>query len=100
MLTREKVIEILRNELPYLSSNYDVKRIGLFGSFSKERPGEDSDIDLLVEFEKPIGLKFMELAEYIENLFSRKVEILTNEGIRGIRIKQIAEDIMRSMVYV
>ncbi|MBU4266148.1 MAG: nucleotidyltransferase family protein [Candidatus Altiarchaeota archaeon] len=100
MLTPGKVIEILRKVLPHLGSSYGVKKMALFGSFAKGVQREDSDIDILVEFEKPIGFKFMDFAEYIEKRVGRKVDILTPEGIKGIRIKQVAEDIRRGVVYV
>jgi len=100
MLTKEKVIEILRRELPYLASHYGVKRIGLFGSFAEEIQKDDSDIDIVVEFEKPIGLKFVEFAEYLEKVLDKKTDILTPDGIKGIRIKKIATDIERSVIYV
>ncbi len=100
MLTTGKVIEILRKELPSLGSTYGVKRMALFGSFAKEVQREDSDIDVLVEFEKPIGFRFMDFAEYVEKQVGRKVDILTPEGIKAIRIKQVAEDIERGAVYV
>ena len=100
MLTQEKVMEILRKELPYFISEYGVKRIGLFGSYAKGIQGEDSDIDILVEFEKPIGLKFVEFGEYLEKLLGRKTDILTPTGIKGIRIKKVAKDIRESIVYV
>ena len=100
MLTKKKVIEILRKEFPYLYSKYGVKRIGLFGSFAKGTQKANSDIDIVVEFEKPIGFKFFEFAEYIEKLLGRKVEILTAEGIKGIRVKEVATDIERSLIYV
>lgn len=100
MLTREKVIEILRRELPYLTSHYGVKRIGLFGSFAKEIQKHNSDIDIVVEFEKPIGLKFVEFAEYLEKVLHRKTDILTPEGIKGIRVKRVARDVERSVIYV
>ena len=99
-MTREKIIEILRKELPYLVSEYGVKRIGLFGSYAKGTPAEDSDIDILVEFEKPIGLKFMEFAEYLEGLLDTRVDILTPTGIESIRIDKVARDITGSIVYV
>ena len=51
-MTGEKVINILRKELPYFVSEYGVKKIGLFGSYAKWAPAEGSDIDILVEFEK------------------------------------------------
>ena len=100
MLTQEKVIEIFRRELPYLINNFGVKKIALFGSFAKGLQTKNSDIDILVELEKPIGLKFIELAEYIEKLLGRKVDILTSEGVNGIRVKKVAENIKRSLIYV
>ncbi|MBA7677773.1 hypothetical protein ES703_86037 [subsurface metagenome] len=100
MPTREKVIDILRKELPYFVSEYGVKRIGLFGSYAKGAPIEGSDIDILVEFEKPIGLKFIEFAEYLERLLGRRVDILTPAGIESIRIERVAKNIKESIVYV
>lgn len=61
---------------------------------------EESDIDIIVEFEKSIGLAFMDLANYLENLFNKKVEILTPEGIRSIRVNKIAQEIIKSVIFV
>lgn len=99
-LTQEKVIDILRKIIPYLRKTYNVTRIGLFGSFAKGTFNKSSDIDILIEFEEPPGLKFMELAEYIENQTAGKTDIITPEGIKSIRIKKIADDILKSVVYV
>lgn len=100
MLTREMITEVLRNKYPYLVSEYGVKRIGLFGSYAKDIPTEESDIDLVVEFERPIGFRFMELTEYLERLLKKKVDVLTPAGIKGIRIASIAKDIEESIIYV
>jgi hypothetical protein len=48
-----------------------VKEIGLFGSFSRNTQNEESDIDLLVEFEKPIGWKFFSLEIYLQKIFNK-----------------------------
>ena len=100
MLTRDDIISMLRERLPYLNSEFGVKRIGLFGSFSDGEPDEKSDVDIIAEFEKPIGLKFIELSEYLEQLFGRKTDVLTPAGIEGIRNKEIAKEIERTIVYV
>ncbi len=100
MLTKEEIIKILKKELPYLQSIFGVKRIGLFGSSAKGIQREDSDIDLVVEFEKPIGLKFIELSDYIEKVLGKKADILTPAGIKSIRVKNVAEDIKKSIVYI
>jgi uncharacterized protein len=100
MLTKEKVAELLREKQPYLASEYGVTRIGLFGSYAKGIASEASDIDLIVEFERPIGFRFIELTEYLEKLLGKEVEVVTPAGIQGIRIARIAKDIEQSIVYV
>ena len=100
MLTRDDIINMLREKLPYLNSEFGVKRIGLFGSFSDGEPDEESDVDIIAEFEKPIGLRFIEFTEYLEHLLGRKTDVLTLAGIEGIRNKEIAKEIERTIVYV
>lgn len=100
MLSREKVTEILQQQQPYLAAEYGVKRIGLFGSYVHGTHHQQSDVDLVVEFERPIGLKFMELVTYLEDLLKVPVDILTPTGIRSIRNSQTAQNIRESIVYV
>lgn len=100
MVSREKAIEILRKQLPYIITEYGVKKIGLFGSYAKGTQQAGSDVDIMVEFDKPIGLKFVEFSEYLEKLLGTNVDILTPAGIDGIRIGRIAKDIRESIIYV
>lgn len=100
MLTRTKIEQQLRENYPYLSRHYGVRKIGLFGSFVKGEPNETSDIDLVVEFERPIGLRFIELADYLEHLLGRRVDLLTPAGIQTIRAPRVAKDIVKNIVYV
>jgi len=100
MLNREKVVEILRGKYPYLISEYGFRRIGLFGSYAKGKQTEGSDIDIVAEFERPIGLRFIEFTEYLENILGKKTDVLTPEGVKGIVVKRIARDIEKSIIYV
>ena len=100
MLTRDNILELLRVKSPYLAAEYGIKRIGLFGSYARGLADEASDIDVVVEFERPIGFRFVEFAEYLESLLGRKVDVLTPTGIRGIRIARVARDIEESILYV
>jgi predicted nucleotidyltransferase len=59
-----------------------------------------SDVDTVVEFARPIGLRFIEFAEYLESVLGKRVDVLTPAGIQGIRRDHIAEEIQRSLVYV
>ena len=100
MLTKEEITKILRENHAYLASEYGVKRLGLFGSYAKGTPTETSDVDIVVEFDQPIGFRFVEFAEHLEALLGKRVDILTPAGIHGIRIERIARSIEGSTVYV
>lgn len=103
-LTKGKIIEILKKELPYLREKYGVERIAIFGSFVKGLQKKGSDIDILVELEKPLGLDFVELAYYLEDVLSKKVDATTfdcfKNSFNNPRYKHIAEDVERSLIYV
>ena len=100
MLSKKKLIEIIKREYSFLRKNFGVERIAIFGSFAKDIAKKNSDVDIFVEFEKPLGLKFIQMTEYLEKKLGRKTDILTPAGIQSIRIKRIAEDIKRSLLYV
>ena len=100
MLTKAQVMARLREHYPILVARYGVKRVGVFGSFAKGTPTESSDIDLLIEFERPLGLQFVDLVEYLEHILGRRVDVLTPEGVRGIRVARVARDIRESVEYV
>lgn len=100
MLTREQVVELLRLRSTYLAEEFGVRRIGLFGSFAKGLSTDKSDVDLIIEFDAPIGLRFMELGDYLEGVLGRRVDILTPVGLQAIRQKTVRQDITESIVYV
>ena len=104
LLTREKVISIMKKELPYLKDKYGVERIVLYGSFAKGKQKKKSDIDILVDLHKTLGLEFIELADMLEEKLGRKVDVATFEHFKrsfhNPRYKHIAEDIKKSMIYV
>lgn len=100
MLTKKQILKKLKNELPVLEKEYQVKRIAIFGSYAMGNQGEESDIDLVMEFSNPIGLKFIQLSDYLEEKFGKNVDILTPDGIKSIRIKSVYESIMNNLIYV
>lgn len=99
-LTTEKITNILSEKSEYLTEAYGVRRIGLFGSYAKGTYTEASDIDIIVEFETPLGFKFMEFADYLEEILGKPVDVLTIGGLQGIRIAHVAQSIRDSIVYV
>jgi len=98
-LTKEEIFQTLRKHQEILS-RYKVRKIGLFGSFAKNKQSKKSDIDFFVDFEEPSFDNFIGLLSFLERLFRRKVEILTSTGVETIRINYIKEEIKRSIIYV
>ena len=100
MLTREEILQLLQREQGHLAAEFGVSKIGLFGSYAKGQADDTSDIDLLIEFECPIGFRFLELIDYLETVLGNKVDVLTPAGIQNIRVNQVAKSISESVVYV
>ncbi len=80
-----------------LKNNYGVKEIGIFGSYVRGEQLEQSDIDILVEFEKPVGfIKFMRLEKHLADLLGVKVDLVTKKALKpyiGKRILQELENV-------
>jgi predicted nucleotidyltransferase len=96
MLTRHDILNKLSDLKPILYKDFSVKQIGLFGSFSDGSNTNESDIDLLVEFEKPIGWKYFSLEIYLENIFGRKIDLVTKNALK----EQIKENILSQVKYI
>ena len=100
MNSREEILKTLKQSSEFLSSEFSVKKIAVFGSAARNTITSDSDIDIVVEFSAPIGFRFNQLVEYLENLLGRKVDVLTKDGIRNIRVRNVAENIEKDLIYV
>ncbi|MDV0442471.1 nucleotidyltransferase family protein [Methanorbis furvi] len=80
---KDDVLVKLKRELSFLSEKYGVATIGIFGSVSRGEDTQESDIDVLVTFQpgKKNIRNYMGLADFLEELFGRKVDLLTEAGI-------------------
>jgi hypothetical protein len=96
MLTKNDIINKLRELKPFLANEFSVKEIGLFGSFSDDEQNKESDIDILVEFYKPIGWKFFSLEKYLEDVLNRKVDLVTKKALK----KQLREKILNQTLFL
>lgn len=81
----------------YLMNEYGVKEMGVFGSVVRGEQKDESDIDVLVEFSKPITLfKYSELQRYLEEKLGKKVDLVSKKGLKAA----IKEDILDETVYI
>jgi len=96
MLTKNEIVNKLSDLKPILHKEYAVRKIGLFGSFSDDSYTENSDIDILVEFERPIGWKYFSLEIYLENIFGRKIDLVTKNALK----EQLKDNILNQVKYI
>ena len=101
---QEYILKIIKEEAPYLQSQFGVEQIALFGSFARGEAGEDSDVDIVVSLSKPLGFAFIQLADYLEEKLGRKVDLITATtlqlGSADPRRAHIAREIQESLIYV
>jgi len=80
-LTSKSIIKMLRKHKDELNK-YEVKKIGLFGSFLKGNQHKKSDLDFLVVFNKTTFDNYMELKFLLEKLFKKKVDLVIEEDLK------------------
>jgi len=79
----EMFVKTLAEHKEELQQRYKVKEIGIFGSVVRGEQKGTSDVDILVEFEKPIGFfTFLELEEYLSNLLGLKVDLVSKKALK------------------
>lgn len=96
MINKNIILTRLKDLKPILYRDFAVKEIGLFGSFSDNTFTEESDIDIIVELERPIGWKFFSLELYLEKVFNRKIDLVTKNSLK----EQIKDSILKQVNYV
>ena len=77
-----------------LKKVFFVKKLGVFGSFSRSEQTEKSDLDVLVEFEKPVGIfTFVRLQNRLSDLSGRKVDLATPKSLKKITKNEILQEV-------
>ncbi|MEO5911873.1 MAG: nucleotidyltransferase family protein [Pelobium sp.] len=90
----KQVIETIRKLKPELNEKFNVQEIALFGSFARNEGNINSDLDILIKLNKPLGLKFLSLIHFLEMHLKEKVDLVTEKAIRpSMRAKIIEEAI-------
>lgn len=83
----------LSEQKKQLLHSYPIKTLGLFGSVVRDNFNEKSDIDIIVEFTRPVGMEFIELADDLEKILQRKVDLVSRKGLRDATYEFIKNDI-------
>ncbi len=82
MSSSEEILATLREQRAVLSRRYPIQRMALFGSWARGEAREDSDVDVLVEVDPSIGLRFVELGEELEKALGRRADLVSRRAIK------------------
>jgi len=72
-----------------LTSKYHIKTMGLFGSVVRHDFDATSDIDILIDFSKPIGMEIMDLELELEKVLGRRINLISKGGIKSVYFREI-----------
>lgn len=99
MIALEEIQTTLYQHLPEVQQKYHVRRLGIFGSFVRGEQTENSDIDLLVEFDSNVRfglLTFCQLENDLSELLKRKVDLVMKDGLKP----RLGERILQEVIYL
>lgn len=91
MNTKLSIIkEELSSHLPILSEQYQVKSLSVFGSYVRHQQSDESDLDILVEFQEIPGLiRYIELENYLSDLLGIKVDLVLKDTLKPRIAKRV-----------
>ena len=88
------ILQVIRQIKPLLTEQYHVNSIGLFGSVVRADFTQASDVDIIVNFNQPIGIEFVDLAEFLEKKIKKKIDLVSRNGIKEKYFKMIESEII------
>lgn len=93
----KEIVEILKQHKKELTEKYQVKEIGIFGSYVRGEQRKRSDVDILVEFEKlPDVFLLIDLEDYLKKLLHKKVDLIRKKAVRP----ELRDIILKEVVYI
>jgi predicted nucleotidyltransferase len=92
-ITCEEIRQTLREHQPKLAAHFGVRSLALFGSMARNEATAQSDVDLLVEFERPVGLfELFALQDELEALLGRPVDLGTVQSLKPRVRERVLEE--------
>ena len=94
MTALDSIKQTLEQIKPELVEKYHISSIGLFGSVVRDDFAPTSDVDIIVDFSKPIGIEFIDLANYLEFRIKKQVDLVSKKGIKPAYLHLIEREII------
>ena len=94
MMDLESIQETIKALQPDLERKYHIHSLGRFGSVVRNDFSNASDVDIIVDFHQPIGIDFIELADFLEVALNRLVDLVSRKGIKPTYFAEIEPEIV------
>jgi len=95
-MKRSQVVRLLRAHRAEIAA-HGVKSLALFGSVARDEALPESDVDILVEFSRPVGLfQFIDLKQYLEELLGCRVDLGTPNSLKP----RMKDRVIQEAIYV
>ena len=94
-MDKQFILQKLRSLKPALQEKYGVNELALFGSYSRDEQTKESDIDIMVDFSKPIGIEFLDVVYLLKEEFkAAEVQVVSKKGIREKYYDRLKQDLL------
>jgi hypothetical protein len=94
-MSMERIRQILQSSLPTLKEEYQVRSLGLFGSYVRQEQSPTSDLDVLVSFSEPPSLlQFIALETYLSDLLGIQVDLVMRDALKPHLGRQILQEVV------
>ena len=93
MKSLTEILETLKFNKQMLIEKYGLSILAVFGSYGRGQENQNSDVDILVDFKKPIGVEFIDLADELENILKLKVDLVSKNGLKPQYFEGIEKDL-------
>ncbi len=80
----EQILRVIRPHIPFITERFGIRSIGLFGSWARGEASDASDVDLLVDFDRPSFDAYMDLKFYLEDLLQRRVDLVLRRALKPL----------------
>jgi len=94
-MNKQYILQKLRTLKPVLQEKYGVSELALFGSYSRDEQTIESDIDIMVDFNKPIGIEFMDVVYLLQEEFEAvPVQVVSRKAIKEKYYDRLKYDLL------
>lgn len=90
---RDEILRVIGQNQEALR-RYGVRRLGLFGSFARNQSSASSDLDILVELEKKTFDAYMGVKSFLEELFSRRVDLVLSDSLKPSLRQRVTQEVI------